>query len=129
MNAAKQAAGRRLYVQTKDVTVSVVGTVFLVSAADDGSRVAVIEGEVRVQQGETEKSLRPGEQVSSNKNVESIALQEEIGWSREAAAYLALLHQSLAQNLAARQTPSLAASVPDKPRYEAPRSDLARGSS
>jgi ferric-dicitrate binding protein FerR (iron transport regulator) len=49
VNAAKQGAGH-LYVQTKDVTVSVVGTVFLVNAEETGSRVAVIEGEVRVQQ-------------------------------------------------------------------------------
>jgi hypothetical protein len=40
----------------ENVTVSVVGTVFLVSAEEEGSRVAVIEGEVRVKQGTTEKS-------------------------------------------------------------------------
>jgi ferric-dicitrate binding protein FerR (iron transport regulator) len=32
VNAAKQRAGRHLYVQTKDMTVSVVGTIFLVNA-------------------------------------------------------------------------------------------------
>jgi ferric-dicitrate binding protein FerR (iron transport regulator) len=50
VNAAKQRSGH-LYVQTKDMTVAVVGTVFLVNAEKDGSRVAVIEGEVRVQEG------------------------------------------------------------------------------
>ena len=66
VNAAKQRAGH-LYVQTKDMTVSVVGTVFLVNADEQGSRVAVIEGEVRVQQqGSTEKTLRPGEQAATN---------------------------------------------------------------
>ena len=40
---------------------SVVGTVFLVNAEEEGSRIAVIEGEVRVQPGTSEKSLRRGE--------------------------------------------------------------------
>ena len=118
VNAARQAPGRRLYVQTKDVTVSVVGTVFLVKADDKGSRVAVIEGTVRVQQGAVEKNLQPGEQVSSNKEAEDLALQVEIGWSHEAAAYLALLHQSLAQKMAARQSSPRAAPTSDKPRFE-----------
>jgi hypothetical protein len=42
------------------MTVSVVGTVFLVNAADS-SRVGVIEGQVRTRVIETR--LRPGEQV------------------------------------------------------------------
>ena len=50
VNASEQL-GSHLYVQTKDVTVTVVGTVFLVNVEETGSRVAVIEGEVRVQQG------------------------------------------------------------------------------
>ena len=118
VNAARQAPGRRLYVQTKDVTVSVVGTVFLVKADDKGSRVAVIEGAVRVQQGTVERNLQPGEQVSSNKEAEELALQVEIGWSREAAAYLALLHQSLAQKVAARQSSPRPAAISDKPQFE-----------
>jgi ferric-dicitrate binding protein FerR (iron transport regulator) len=43
VNAAKQRAGH-LYVQTKDMAVSVVGTIFLVNAENAGSSVAVIEG-------------------------------------------------------------------------------------
>src|SRR5262249_33890083 len=39
VNAAKQGAGH-LYVRTKDVDVSVVGTVFFVSAEETGSSVA-----------------------------------------------------------------------------------------
>jgi uncharacterized protein (TIGR03435 family) len=92
VNAAKQHG--HLYVQTKDVTVSVVGTVFLVKAEESGSRVAVIEGEVRVQQDGIEKKLRPGEQVTTNQLMESQIVNEEISWSKNAATHIALLQQS-----------------------------------
>jgi uncharacterized protein (TIGR03435 family) len=92
VNAAKQPGGH-LYVQTKDVIVAVVGTVFLVSAEETGSRVAVIQGEVRVQQGATSKALSPGEQVATNPLMESLPVREEIAWSRNAPAHLALLPQ------------------------------------
>jgi uncharacterized protein (TIGR03435 family) len=116
--AAKQAAGRHLYVQTRDFKVSVVGTVFLVNADNNGSRVAVIEGEVRVQQGTVEKSLQPGEQLASNPKSENWQFFLETGWSREAFAYLSKLHESMAQSLAARQSPGRAPSVSDKPKFE-----------
>jgi uncharacterized protein (TIGR03435 family) len=93
VNAAPQRSGH-LYVQTKDVTVSVIGTVFLVNATEDGSRVAVIEGEVHVQQGVIEKRLLPGEQVATNPSMEARAVREAIAWSRNAAALVALLQQS-----------------------------------
>jgi uncharacterized protein (TIGR03435 family) len=59
--------------------------------------------------------------------LEDRALQVEIGWSREAAAYLAILHESLqeklAQKLAAKPSaqqsaPPAPRSVPDKPQFE-----------
>jgi ferric-dicitrate binding protein FerR (iron transport regulator) len=60
VNAAEQPAGH-LYVQTKDVTVSVAGTIILVNAEEDGSRVAVIQGEVSVreQNAKIDTKLRP----------------------------------------------------------------------
>src|SRR5262245_2363219 len=93
VNAAKQHNGS-LYVQTKDVNVSVLGTVFFVAAEKEGSRVAVIEGEVRVKQGGTEKKLRPGEQVATNPLIPRLPVSEDISWSRQAETLLALLQQS-----------------------------------
>jgi uncharacterized protein (TIGR03435 family) len=90
VTAVEQRDGH-LYVQTKDMTVAVVGTVFLVNAGQDGSRVAVIEGEVRVHEGRTETVLRPGEQISTNPAVVARPVAEEIGWSRESAALRGIL--------------------------------------
>jgi uncharacterized protein (TIGR03435 family) len=116
--AARQVAGR-LYVQTKDVTVSVVGTVFFVNTEEEGSRVAVIEGEVRVQQGKTTKSLLPGEQLSTNPMMERLNVIEELDRNR-AAARIALLQQPVGapSPVVAKRLEFAAASIkPYVPRY------------
>lgn len=84
---------RGMYAETRELKVRVGGTVFLISAEEAGSRVAAIGGEVRVEQGNTEKKLLPGEQVSTSPMV-SPPVREEIAWSRNAEAYLVLLQQS-----------------------------------
>jgi uncharacterized protein (TIGR03435 family) len=93
VNAAKQRLGRHLYVQTKDVTISVVGTVFLVNAEEAGSRVAVIEGEVRVRQDGIETKLLPGQQltVTTNAAMPSPSIAEEVRWSGQAESHMAIL--------------------------------------
>jgi uncharacterized protein (TIGR03435 family) len=91
--AAKQRTGH-LYVQTKDLKVSVVGTVFLVNAEEAGSRVAVFQGEVTVQGDAGSRKLSPGEQVATNPLMKSHPVSEQISWSGSAAAHLALLSQS-----------------------------------
>jgi uncharacterized protein (TIGR03435 family) len=90
IHAAKQRHGH-LYVQTKDVIVSVTGTVFFVSAETSGSRVAVIEGSVQVQQGTQTTELTAGKQFSTNATLRAVAIEEEISWSPRASEYLALL--------------------------------------
>jgi uncharacterized protein (TIGR03435 family) len=87
VTAAKQRDGH-LYVQTKEMTVSVVGTLFLVNAEEGGSRVAVIEGEVRVQHGSTEKTLLPGEQLATNPAMEKSPVRAEISWGQNAEVIL-----------------------------------------
>jgi uncharacterized protein (TIGR03435 family) len=93
VNAAKQHGGH-LYVQTKDVTVSVVGTVFFVNAEESGSRVAVIEGEVQVHGG-VATTLLAGEQVATNPAMPPIPVVQEIAWSRHVSEHLAQLQQSV----------------------------------
>jgi uncharacterized protein (TIGR03435 family) len=105
VNAAKQSGGH-LYVRTKDMTVAVVGTVFFVNVGDDGSRVAVIEGEVHVQDGRVEAKLRPGEQMSTRPTpaAQVPAVIEQVAWSRRKDAYQALLQSAVATSPVKQQT-------------------------
>jgi uncharacterized protein (TIGR03435 family) len=89
VNAASQLKGH-LYVQTKDVTVTVEGTAFLVSVEEGGSRVAVIEGEVRVQYGATDRKLRRGDEVSTGPTMSSITVDEQIDSGSMTAAHVGL---------------------------------------
>lgn len=90
VQAAKQRSGR-LYVATDDGLVSVKGTIFSVNHGTKGSRVAVIEGVVRVDYGETTTDLHAGDEATSSPSVSKVPLQNEIAWSKNSAKYLALL--------------------------------------
>jgi ferric-dicitrate binding protein FerR (iron transport regulator) len=86
VEAAPQHDGH-LYVRTDDCLVSVVGTIFAVDHGARGSRVAVLEGEVRVRQGAELAVLRPGDQLATTTRLARVPLAEEVAWSRNAAAY------------------------------------------
>ncbi|MFZ0772584.1 MAG: FecR domain-containing protein [Candidatus Sulfotelmatobacter sp.] len=90
VQAAKQRTGR-LYVATDDCLVSVKGTIFSVNHGTKGSRVAVIEGVVRVAYGEQTTELTAGDEATSSSSVSKVPIQNEIAWSRNSAKYLALL--------------------------------------
>ena len=90
VQAAKQRTGR-LYVATGDCLVSVKGTIFSVNRGIKGSRVAVIEGLVRVDYGDRTSELHAGDEVTSSPNVSTNSIQSEIAWSRNSGKYLALL--------------------------------------
>ncbi len=81
VQAAKRRNGSHLFVATSDVRVAVTGTVFSVSAGVKGSRVSVIEGQVRVEQNNQEKVLLPGQQ-SVTSDLQPVTIQDEISWSR-----------------------------------------------
>lgn len=89
LEAAKQHDGH-LYVRTADCQVSVVGTIFAVHSGPVGSRVAVLEGEVRVKHGGDLDVLHPGDRVATGvagSSAGRISLREEFLWSRNAADY------------------------------------------
>lgn len=86
VEAAQQKRGH-LYVSTDDCLVSVVGTIFSVNHGVRGSRVAVLDGEVRVAQGARFAVLRPGEQLATNAQLTRVSLEQEIAWSQNAPAY------------------------------------------
>jgi hypothetical protein len=90
VQAAKQRTGR-LYVATDDCLVSVKGTIFSVNHGTKGSRVAVIEGVVRVSAGDQTTDLRAGDEQTSTSSLSKVPIQNEIAWSRNSATYLALL--------------------------------------
>ena len=113
--AAKQHSGH-LYVQTKDVAVSVLGTVFFVRAGEEGSRVAVIQGEVLVQHGTVRKQLHPGEQLATNPQMPFVPIDEEVSSSPNAQKYLGLLQQSVALPPAAPVVPRTADEHPAEER-------------
>jgi uncharacterized protein (TIGR03435 family) len=117
VNAARQRTGH-IYVDTKDVAVSVVGTVFLVGVEEAGSRVAVLEGKVQVKQGGLTKTLLPPEQIATNPLMELPPLREQFAWSRYAREHLALLPQEaapVAAKPAEKPVETVQAQAPAKP--------------
>lgn len=93
VQAAKQSSGRHLFVATDDCMVSVVGTVFSVNRGTKGSRVAVLEGEVRVAQGRTTNTLLPGQQFATHASLQSVPLADEVSWSRNSVRYLEVVKE------------------------------------
>lgn len=98
VQAAKQRSGH-FYVATADCRVAVTGTIFGVSSGVKGSRVSVLQGEVRVSHDNQEKVLHPGDQTSTNESLDPVSLNEDLGWSHNAALLgeLAKLRSTLAQ--------------------------------
>jgi hypothetical protein len=91
-----QAAKQRwthLYVSTEDCLVSVTGTVFSVNHGVKGSRVSVIEGEVRVEQGNRINVLHSGDQVATAATLTPVPVRDEIAWSRNYDRHVALLNE------------------------------------
>ncbi|MFP3941135.1 MAG: FecR domain-containing protein, partial [Thermoanaerobaculia bacterium] len=90
VEAAKRSQGN-LFVDTQDCRVAVTGTIFSVNHGTKGSRVSVIEGEVRVERDRAEDLLRPGQQVTTRASLTPVPLADEIAWSRDLDRYLDLM--------------------------------------
>jgi len=108
VQAAKQRRGH-LYVATPDCLVSVTGTVFSVNSGPKGSRVSVIEGEVKVAEGDQTRVLHPGDQVATGATAGTNAVEDEIAWSRDFDKHIALLNEfvKLQKKLEAAPGPGL----------------------
>lgn len=90
VEAAKQHNGR-LYVQTPDSLVSVKGTIFAVESGTKGSRVSVVEGEVKVNHAGKDETLLPGDQTTTNADLDKTSVQQNVAWSRNATRYANLV--------------------------------------
>jgi len=90
VEAASQGAGS-LYVSTDECRVAVKGTVFSVSHGMKGSRVSVIEGEVLIEKGDLNTTLKPGEQFASQPSLSKVSVEDDIAWSQSAEQHVALL--------------------------------------
>ncbi|HEX5632475.1 MAG TPA: FecR family protein, partial [Gemmatimonadales bacterium] len=115
VQAAKRKTGE-LLVASGDCTVKVTGTVFSVNRGLKGSRVSVLEGQVRVARaGAGEDTvLAPGEQWTTGPAVASVPVRDEVAWSAEVDRHLALLGEVKALREAWR-----AVAMPGV-RYESP---------
>jgi hypothetical protein len=69
----------------------VTGTVFSVNSGLKGSRVSVIEGEVRVAENGATHVLHPGDQLSTSAALGAVPVKQEIAWSQNLDQHLALL--------------------------------------
>ena len=92
MQAVKRTSGH-LYVKTADCRVAVTETVFSVNSGIKGSRVAVVQGAVHVTHGGIDKLIRAGDQLSTNENLSSEPVDQQIAWSQNREEYLVLLGQ------------------------------------
>jgi hypothetical protein len=103
VEASPQGSGH-LDVRTSDCLVAVKGTIFAVNTGTKGSRVSVVEGAVRVAADGRESLLKPGDQMTTSGAVQTVAVGDEIAWSKDAARYEQLLHElaSLRKDLDAR---------------------------
>ncbi len=88
---ASRHDSHHLSVATRDCLVSDQGTIFAVSEGVKGSRVSVLQGQVRVQAGSQSQTIRAGGQLAIGSSLATTPIREQISWSPDASRYVALL--------------------------------------
>jgi hypothetical protein len=71
----------------------VKGTIFAVESGTKGSRVSVVEGEVKVDHSGKEETLLPGDQTTTNDSLDKAPVEKSVAWSRNATKYASLVSQ------------------------------------
>jgi hypothetical protein len=104
VQASKRTSGN-LYVRTPDCRVAVTGTVFSVNSGIKGSRIAVLEGAVRVMHAGMDTMIQAGDQVTTNDNLSPEPVEQQIAWSHDLDKYLPLLAQFSALQRRVEQIP------------------------
>jgi hypothetical protein len=105
VEAAKQR-GEHLFVETADSLVSVTGTVFSVNNGTKGSRVSVVEGQVKLNHAGSDRMLSAGEQATTNPSIALIPVKDEVAWSRKADQYASALRSLAALKVDLNKIPS-----------------------
>ena len=105
VEAARQH-GEHLFVETADSLVSVTGTVFSVNNGTKGSRVSVVEGQVKLNHAGSDRVLSAGEQATTNPSISVIPVKDEVAWSRKADQYASLLRSLAALKVDLKKIPS-----------------------
>jgi hypothetical protein len=90
VQAAHRTSGH-LYVMTPDCWVADTGTVFSVDSGLKGSRVAVLQGSVKVVHAGMSAVLGPGDQMATSKNLVPEPLSQQFAWSPDRQKYLGLI--------------------------------------
>lgn len=108
VQAAKQKLGS-LKVATRESTVSVKGTIFTVATGLRGTQVAVVEGNVLVDQNGKTEDLLPGQATGSDAALKRTTVRQQVAWSKDSARYYTILGEmaELKQKLSTLPMPAL----------------------
>jgi hypothetical protein len=90
VQAAHLTSGH-LYVITPDCRVADTGTVFSVDAGLKGSRVAVLQGSVKVGYAGINSVLRAGDQMATSKILAPEPISQQFVWSPDRQKYLGMI--------------------------------------
>jgi hypothetical protein len=102
VHAAEQARGH-LIVATDDARMVVTDSVFSVNRGTKGTRVSVLEGNVRVDWRGEQRMLAAGQQLSTTRFINGIPIRDEVAWSGLAQQQAGLLNREADPNVPASQ--------------------------